>query len=149
ARVRNQRVGSAQPDPGLLVKLAQRGRPQRRLALALAPVHRTAWEYPGAAHEAGLRVAFDQQDLQAVRAASEHDHGRRQTRHGDLALVELLAGPGAINVHGGITLSGDPAPGEGVAATLFAREVDVRILRIYLRSRGRRPGRRDSAQHRV
>jgi hypothetical protein len=58
----------------------------------LAGVERAAREDPGAAHEALLGVALDEQHLRAVRAVAEQDERRRLTRLGHLAGVELLTG---------------------------------------------------------
>jgi rubredoxin len=52
----------------------------RRVALALVRVHGAAREHPGARHEARAGVAAEQQHLEAVAAAAQHDHARRLAR---------------------------------------------------------------------
>ena len=60
--------------------------------MALVAVDRPAREHPRAAHEAGVRVALDEQHLERARPAAQHDHGAGGPRLGALAEVELLAG---------------------------------------------------------
>ena len=91
--------GSAQRQPGLLGHLADRRRPQRRVPLALVAVDGAPGKHPGAAHEARLRVALDEQQLQPLGPAAQEDHRRRETRHGRRAVVQLLAGAGTVDLH--------------------------------------------------
>ena len=64
-------------------------------------VDRAAGEDPHAAHEARVRRALDEQDLERVGPAAQQDDRRRLARHGLLAGdVELLAGRGTVDLHG-------------------------------------------------
>ena len=91
--------GVADRDPGLLLELADRGGAERAVAVPLVAVDRPAGEHPGAAHEAGVRVALDEQDLERARAAAEQDHRAGGARDGALAEVQLLSGAGSIGAH--------------------------------------------------
>src|SRR5687768_10637428 len=75
-------TGIVERDPRLLVELAQRGGPQRGVALALVAVDRAAGEDPHAAHEPGLGIALDEQQLERLGSASQQDDGRGQARGG-------------------------------------------------------------------
>ena len=71
----------------------------RLVALALVGVDGAAGEDPRAAHEARLRVALDEQQLEPVAAAAQHDHRRGLARDASRArCVELLAGPGSVDL---------------------------------------------------
>ena len=72
-------------DAGLLLELADGGEPVRRVALALVRVDRAAGEDPDAAHEARLRRAPHEQQLERRVAAAQHDHRRGLARDGGLA----------------------------------------------------------------
>ncbi len=69
------------------------------LPLALVAVNGSAGKHPGPAHEPGLGIALDQQQLQRVGAASEQDHRRGEAGSGLLAGVQFLSGCGAVDVH--------------------------------------------------
>jgi hypothetical protein len=70
ARERDELGVLGQRDPGLLLELAHgRG----RVVGVLAGVHGATREDPGAAHEALLRVALDEQDLGALRRVPKQD----------------------------------------------------------------------------
>ena len=86
---RTSAAGSGSSMPASSRDLAHAGR-----AMVLAGVDRAAREHPGAAHEARRGVAPHEQDLEALGAAAQHDHGRRLARLRRRAGVELLAGPG-------------------------------------------------------
>jgi hypothetical protein len=60
--------------------------------VTLAGVHGTAREHPGAAHEALLRVALDEQDLEPLGGAAQEQDRRRLPRRDGLPGVELRAG---------------------------------------------------------
>src|SRR3954452_14135862 len=86
ARERNEAARVGQRDVRLLRELAPPGLGR----VAVLVVHRPAGEHPGAAHEALLRVALDQQHLRAVSGVAEHDHRGRLPRRVDRAGVQLL-----------------------------------------------------------
>ena len=88
---RTSASGSGSAIARLLLHLAHARGAVRGVARALAGVDGAAGEHPGAAHEALRRVALDEQDLERLRAAPEHDHRRRLARLDRLAAVELGA----------------------------------------------------------
>src|SRR4029079_7664979 len=81
----------------LLLELAHR----RGRVVGIALVHRAPGEDPGAAHEASLGVALHQKNLGPLVGVAQHDDRGGLARLGDLTLVELLAGMGAIHPHSG------------------------------------------------
>src|SRR4051812_32115116 len=99
ARVLHQGRGVDPGDAGLLVELADGAHPVCLVALALVRIDRATGEHPGAAHEARRGIALDQEELEVVRAAT-HDDDRRGLPGNRLGagLVELLAGPGAVDL---------------------------------------------------
>ena len=81
-------MSAAESDSGLLLELADgRG----GVVGVLAGVIRAAREHPGAAHEALLRVALDEQDLGSLGRVPKQDQRRGLTRLRDLTGIELLA----------------------------------------------------------
>jgi hypothetical protein len=108
ARERHERGRVVEGDARLLVQLAHGGRAMGRVVLGVGvpasvsfdDVHGAAGEHPDAAHEARLRRALDEQDLDRVRAAAEQDHARRLPRGDHRArLVQRLSGRRGVDVH--------------------------------------------------
>ena len=71
----------------------------KTVALAFVGVHRAAGEDPGAAHEALLGIALDEEHLRALGPVAQEDQRSGLPRLGDLALVELFAGRRSVRAH--------------------------------------------------
>ena len=67
---------------------------------ASSVVRGAAGEDPGAAHEALLGVALDQQHLGPVVRVAQQDQRGRLARHRGRARIELLAGGRPVDAHG-------------------------------------------------
>ena len=101
ARELHQLAGVVQLDRGLLAQLAHRGvraRPEAsRRGAPSRPASSSSTAPPGNTHTPPMKRAFgrapDEQHLERVVAAAQHDHGGRLARGGRRAGVELLAGP--------------------------------------------------------
>ena len=75
-----------------------------RDAAVLVGVDRAAGEHPRPAHEPLLGVALDEQDLERVAAAAQHDHGGGLAGRRGGAGVQLLARSRFVDPHGRATL---------------------------------------------
>ena len=98
ASERDQLGVAIEGDTGLLVQLASRRCPHRRLAVAFTGLGRAPREDPHAAHEPGRGTAPYEHHLDTV-APPHEDHRRRRAGDGRLAAVQRPAGLGSANVH--------------------------------------------------
>ena len=96
--------GPGELDRRLLLQLADRRQPVRAVAVALVGVHGAAREHPHPAHEAGLRRALDEQQLERLPTAAQEDHARRLPRARRRSGVQLLARPGTLGCAHRLTL---------------------------------------------